>query len=222
MRIVVISLAEIALIVAGPALGEVVAPANPATSAEITVNGRHALALTPLVGSANFISPMGEPFRSKDALSGAEHWFEQADTNQDGRLTPDEFRADADRFFDVLDTNHDGEIGPDEINHYETQIAPEVRVVSTYGDPSLATTDSDGKVVDPPYPSRLGAGRYGYLGMPEPVLSADTNFDLAVSRAEFREAANHRFKMLDTEMEGAIVRAELPRLESPRHAHRHH
>jgi Ca2+-binding EF-hand superfamily protein len=218
MRIVVIGLMNITLIVAVPVPAAAVAPANP----EITVTGRHAPAPKPLVGGANFMSPMGEPFRSKDALSGAEHWFEQADTNQDGRLTPDEIRADADRFFNVLDTNRDGEIGPDEINRYETQIAPEVRVVSTYGDLSLATTDSDGKVVDPPYPSRLGAGRYGYLGMPEPVLSADTNFDLAVSRAEFREAANHRFKMLDTEMEGAIVRAELPRLESPRHAHRHH
>lgn len=166
----------------------------------------------PLVGGPNFISPMGQPFRSHDDLSGAEHWFREADANHDGKLTPAEFRADADRFFDMLDTNHDGQIDPGEIDHYETQIAPEIRVISTYGDMSLATTDSDGKVKDPPYPDRLGAGRYGYLAMPEPVVSADANFDRAISRAEFREAADRRFHMLDTNGAGVITRAELPDL----------
>lgn len=169
---------------------------------------------TPLVGGADFVSPMGEPFRSHDALSGAEHWFAQADVNHDGRLTLAEFRADADRFFGTLDVDRDDEIGPDEISRYESEIAPEIQVLSTYGDASKATADQDGNVVDPPYPTRLGAGRYGYLDSPEPVVAADTNFDRAISRQEFAATAMRRFKLLDTNDDGAITRDELPRLSA--------
>ena len=59
-------------------------------------------AAAPLLGGhwgSTFISPMGEPFhdRGGDALAD---WFNQADTN------------------------HDGEIDPDEIDRYETSILP--------------------------------------------------------------------------------------------------
>ena len=77
---------------------------------------------------------MGEPFRPKmrgdDQLAA---WFQQADTNHDGRLTLAEMQQDAERFHSALDTNHDGEIDPDEISHYETAIAPEVISGSSYG-----------------------------------------------------------------------------------------
>ncbi len=191
-------------------------PPPPAPSQDITVTGRTAPPSPPLVGGKDFISPMGEPFNSQDSLSGAEHWFAQADANGDGRLTKAEFRADAERFFALVDTDHNGDIGPDEITHYETVIAPEIQVTSTYGDYSKATTDSDGKMVDPPYPTRLGAGRFGYLASPEPIVAADINMDRGVTRAEFQQAADRRFKLLDTNGDGAITRAELPRLGSSR------
>ena len=89
-------------------------------------------------------------------------------------------------------------------------------MTSTYGDYSKATTDSDGKTVDPPYPTRLGAGRFGYLASPEPIVAADTNMDRGVTRAEFEQAADRRFKLLDANGDGAITRAELPRLGSSR------
>ena len=190
-------------------------PPEPAAP-EITVNGKVAADAPPLAGPDDFVSPMGEPFRSDDTLSGAEHWFVQADADRDGRLTLAEFQTDAARFFAALDTDHDGTIGPDELERYETIVAPEVRVGSTYGDVSKATTDSDGKIVDPPYPTRLGAGRYGYLAAPEPVAAADTNLDRGVTRAEFAQAAKVRFKALDRNGDGAITRAELPKLGSPR------
>jgi len=182
---------------------------------DITVQGNNAVEIKPLSGSRDFISPMGEPFRSTDSLSGAEHWFVQADTNHNGRLSLAEFRADAARFFAILDTDHDGEIGPNEIRHYEQDIAPEIEVVNTYGDLSKATTDSDGKVVMPPYPTRLGAGRYSYLAMPEPVIAADSNLDRGVTRQEFQDAADHRFKLLDANGDGVITRDDLPKLASP-------
>ncbi|USI71826.1 EF-hand domain-containing protein [Sphingomonas morindae] len=168
----------------------------------------------PLEGGATFISPMGEPFRSTDGLSGAEHWFREADADHDGRITREEMRADAERFFKKLDQDGDGEIGPDEITRYETEIAPEIRVASTMGDMSLAKTDDQGNVTPPPYPTRLGAGRFGYLDMPEPIITADTNMDRAITRAEFDTAAFRRFKMLDTDGDGAITRAELPKLSA--------
>ena len=191
------------------------APPEPA-GPEITVTGKTTPPSPPLAGPDRFVSPMGEPFRSQDKLSGAEHWFVQTDADGNGRITLEEFQVEAARFFAVLDTDHDGTIGPDELTHYETVVAPEVRVGSTYGDYSKAKTDSDGKLVEPPYPTRLGAGRYGYLAAPEPVASADSNLDRGVTKAEFAQAAHVRFKALDLNGDGTITRGELPKLGSPR------
>ena len=58
---------------------------------------------------APFISPMGEPFRARSATDDTlARWFNQADRNHDGLLTPDEIMADADRFFATLDTDENG------------------------------------------------------------------------------------------------------------------
>jgi Ca2+-binding EF-hand superfamily protein len=185
------------------------APPAPAPAAPVAPA---ASAATPLVGGKDFISPAGEPVRSTDTLSGAEHWFRKADTDGDGRISPAEFRADFDRFFLTLDSDHDGEIGPDEIERYETEIAPEIRVMSSFGDPSLSKTDTDGNITPPPYPTRLGAGRFGYLDMPEPIVSADGNFDRSITRREMTAAADKRFLMLDVNATGFITRDELPKL----------
>ena len=76
---------------------------------------------------APFVSPMGEPFRSRapddDPFA---RWFRQADSNQDGMLTADEMRADAERFFTALDSNQDGRIDSEERMIYESKIAPVV------------------------------------------------------------------------------------------------
>src|ERR1700761_166061 len=45
-------------------------------------------------------------------------WFRQADASGDGKLTHEEFVADAARFFQVLDANHDGVIDGLELKHY--------------------------------------------------------------------------------------------------------
>lgn len=41
---------------------------------------------------------------------GPGHMFEKADTNKDGVVTKEEFRAQSDKFFAKLDTNGDGKI----------------------------------------------------------------------------------------------------------------
>jgi Ca2+-binding EF-hand superfamily protein len=133
-----------------------------------------------------FMSPMGEPFFGRQqGEDGLATWFAQADRNRDGLLTIDELADDAQRFFLTLDTNHDGEIDPDEITHYEEFIQPN-------------KTDNE-----------VGAGRLGLLQIPEPVASADTNFNRGVSAEEFRQAARARFQLLDTNRTGGLSLSQL-------------
>ena len=170
-----------------------------------------------------FISPMGEPFhgnRGEDALAA---WFTQADANHDGYLTVEETQADAERFFGRLDVNHDGEIDPDEITSYENMVAMEMsrgrlEAVTT---PAIATGAPGGDTggfrgghrgaenFDRPGAVHQGAARFGLLDLPEPVISADENFNRGVSLSEFRSAASHRFVALDLDHKGRLTLAGL-------------
>jgi hypothetical protein len=168
-----------------------------------------------------FISPMGEPFRptrrEDDSLAD---WFRQADTNHDSQLTLSEMQQDAERFFGVLDQNHDGEIDPDDISHYENVVAPEVISGSSFGMMEASESD-DGNGRRGGHGRRgsglfrsgddkhQGAGRFGLLDLPEPVASADANFNRGVSLAEFRSAAAQRFMALDLDHHGYLTLAGL-------------
>jgi hypothetical protein len=184
-----------------------------------------------------FISPMGEPFhpagRDDDALAD---WFRQADRNHDGRLTLDEIQQDAERFFASLDVAHDGEIDPDDITRYEDVVAPEISSgphfeTAALGD-SGASDDGGGhrggsgrggyggghhrsggggswRSNRDDNESHLGAARYGLLDLPEPVVSADSDFNRGVSLPEFRNAAAQRFIALDIDHHGYLTLAEL-------------
>ena len=135
-----------------------------------------------------FISPMGEPFRrTQGAGEPVERWFQGADTDRDGGLSVTEFQADAARFFGTLDVNHDGEIDPAEISRYETEIAPEVQSgmrMTTFG-----TTANRRRLRLRPGEGPFGMGSQALLAIPEPVISADADFNRGVSPAEFRHTA---------------------------------
>jgi hypothetical protein len=183
-----------------------------------------------------FISPMGEPFRPSgredDTLAD---WFRQADRDHDGRLTLDEMQQDAARFFAKLDVNHDGEIDPDEITHYETAVAPEISSGPHF---ELASSEGGGAPEgggrrggggggghhhgggghrgggggfrnNGGGGSDLGAARFGLLDLPEPVASADADFNRGVSLQEFRDAAGQRFLALDLDHHGYLTLAGL-------------
>jgi len=177
---------------------------------------------------------MGEPFRpSGHDDNTLADWFRLADRDHDGRLTLEEMQQDAERFFAVLDLNHDGEIDPDEIAHYENAIAPEISSGSHF---DVASADgrapegggrrgggahhrggggghhggggggfrsNGGDEYD------RGAARFGLLDLPEPVASADANFNRGVSLAEFRDAAGQRFLALDLDHHGYLTLTEL-------------
>jgi hypothetical protein len=176
---------------------------------------------------APFISPMGEPFRPPSTgQAPIARWFVQADRNRDGILTAEEMQLDADRFFARLDTDHDGQIDPDELKTYEWEIAPDIQVNSgwkrprgeiaakpepgpdqTFGDRSWKRADDrhDGYQIN----GLQGAARYGLLNIPQPVASADADFNRLITLTEFRHAASYRFKLLDSQGQGRITMPEL-------------
>lgn len=152
-----------------------------------------------------FLSPMGEPFFGRTAdEDGLVVWFEQADRNHDGVLTSDEMVADADRFFQLLDLKHDGEIDPDDVMHYEKVVAPEIRIR-----PILSSTTLPGGETDQHVDDESSAGQFGLLRNPEPVTSADSNWNRGVSPDEFRRAATKRFRLLDMNHAGRLTLAQL-------------
>lgn len=180
-----------------------------------------------------FISPMGEPFRASHRLGAAQDlWFAGADADGDGRITLAEFQRDATRFFAVLDRGKDREIDPDDIDFYETTLVPEIRVTSTGRGPAsgghrgsggrgpggggsggqgMRLGDSDSKKSATTVRERLGAARFGFFDLPEPVAAADINLNRGIDPAEFARAASIRFAALDRNHDGALTRHELPR-----------
>jgi Ca2+-binding EF-hand superfamily protein len=169
---------------------------------------------------APFISPMGEPFRSRAANEAPiARWFGQADRNRDGVLTADEMQLDADRFFARLDDNQDGQIDREELVNYEMVIAPEIQVNANWrrargeaapqrprdGERRRSEDEHDGYRLDGPQ----GAARYGLLNIPQPVAGADADFNRAISRDEFRQAASYRFRLLDSSGQGRLTLSDL-------------
>lgn len=57
--------------------------------------------------------------------------------------------------------------------------------------------------------SHQGASRFGLLDLPEPVVSADSDFNRGVSLTEFRRAAAQRFIALDIDHRGQLSLAGL-------------
>ena len=154
-----------------------------------------------------FISPMGEPFRrSQGPGEPIERWFQGADADHDGALSVLEFQADAARFFGTLDVNHDGEIDPQEIIRYETQVAPEVQSgirMATFGD------SNNRRLRLRPGEGPFGMGSQALLAIPEPVISADADFNRGISPAEFRHTAGQRFLLVDRNHDGRLTHDEL-------------
>lgn len=177
-----------------------------------------------------FMSPMGEPFLGRaGGEGGLAIWFQRADLNHDGVITRDEMTADAQRFFETLDTNHDGEIDPDETMHYEQVIAPEVHTgFIQAAERAGATSDEQGSRAHGHHGGRHGygdiagafggddearAGHFGLLQIPEPITSADTDFNRGVSALEFKNAAVQRFALLDIDHTGRLTLSELQRIQ---------
>jgi hypothetical protein len=172
-----------------------------------------------------FVSPMGEPFREGSVAAGLERWFAGGDSDRDGGLTLTELTADAARFFAALDVDGDGEIEPVEMNRYEREVAPEIQLGTerfgprerrrlrrlderrqesqSRGDALIARSREDDGI------GLEGAGRFGLINIPQPVIDADSDLNRGVHRAEFAAAAGRRFLILDSDRDGRLTRPEL-------------
>jgi hypothetical protein len=156
-----------------------------------------------------FISPAGEPFRApRGQPYPVAAWFAKADADHDGRLTRDEFRTDADAWFKVLDVDNDGLIGMPEATRWEEELVPEttrsglgMRGVSDRRSSAAARNTVDTRM--------QGAAAYSLINEPHPIRGADADFSFSVSRAEWRAASDRRFRLLDTDGDGAILLADL-------------
>ena len=174
--------------------------------------GGVALAADPL--TQIFFSPMGEPFRATAANPfPSKQWFAIADTNRDGVVSREEFRADAMRFFKVLDVDGDGKISDREMTYYEYKVAPEIVGASVdTSDQSLKKPDEN---EDHPHHTgladiRQGAAFFSWLNDAEPVRSADIDFNRKVTPDEWKAAADRKFSALDPEGTGGIKLADMP------------
>jgi hypothetical protein len=166
-----------------------------------------------------FVSPSGKPFRAgPEAPYPVAAWFAEADASHDGRISRDEFRADADAFFGVVDADRDGVITMVEVAAYEEEIAPEITRLNIPG------VREGGGEMGPRGgrhrrgggaggfgAGRQGAAMFGLINEPEPIRAADADFSLTVTRAEWRAASDRRFGLLDRDRDGALTLAELPR-----------
>lgn len=179
----------------------------------------------PALEAGLFISPAGEPFRSKPGEPyPLPIWFNGADTDHNGSLTATEFDADAQRFFAVLDLNKDNKIDGAETRAYERDVAPEiVRKIpllsergGTAGDPGdssisplrvLREPQADNNRLRAP---NQGAGFYALLNEPQPVTASDGDFNSLITRAEFSAAAKRRFARLDANADRVLKLEELP------------
>ena len=186
-----------------------------------------------------FVSPAGEPFR---AGPGEPYpvavWFRGADANGDGKLTRDEFVADAARFFQTLDLNHDGVIDGQELKAYETDVVPEITEERT---PQLPRPEAGSSTFGDESPNRRrrggggggggqggpmggpglgglasaqGAAPYGLLGEREPVAASDLDITSRITLNNFKVKAAQRFNTLDVDGKGYLLLQDLPKTQA--------
>jgi hypothetical protein len=154
-----------------------------------------------------FISPAGQPFH---APMGEPYpvaaWFAQADHDHDGKLTREEFRADAEAWFKILDVNSDGQISMPEVTHWEDDLVPEITQPTFGGYGGGRPGPLSRNKIDT---RAQGAATYSLINEPHPIRGADADFSMGVSLREWRAAADRRFALLDVDGDGSIALADL-------------
>ena len=213
-----------------------------ATAAPLAGRAAHLAETAPLKDANLFISPSGQPYRSKPGEPyPAVAWFRQTDADKDGKLDKAEFEAEAQGFFRTLDRNGDGVVTDPEISYYEKVLAPEITaglepssLRDSVGGPRLilvqgrggapgggidpggggGSEDSTPAKTDESRQPRQGAAIFGLLNDPEPVRSADRQLEGRITLADFLARADHNFDRLDYEGRGYLTLDGLPHTQA--------
>jgi hypothetical protein len=158
-----------------------------------------------------FISPSGQPFRAPgEQPYPSAAWFAAADKDRDGRLTAAEFRADAEAWFKVVDADSDGALSmPEATTRWEEELVPEMSRVGITG--GLRRPEGGFRGRNELGVRGQGAAIFSLIVEPHPLRGADADFDFTVTAREWRAATDRRFALLDTDCDGAVLAAELPR-----------
>lgn len=185
-----------------------------------------------------FISPFGESFTAEPGQPWpVADWFLGADEDLDGALTFAEFSADGLRWFGRLDADRDGRLNQAELLAYEQSLralgggagrGPRGAPGRTGGGlESMGAADNAVLGVAPQNRRsgsrmRQGGGRAGpasyglvaeagFFNLPQPVKSADVNVDQRVTAEEWANATQRWFLSLDTDRDGKLTLATLPK-----------
>ncbi len=181
---------------------------------------------------ALFVSPFGEVFTAPSGGAWpVEDWFRGADADRDGVLVYEEFAADGRRWFDRLDTDRDGRLGQGELWAYEASLR-ELGGGMGSGGPGggrgpgagpqgqtldLAPPQTGGgtnirRQAGPRGPRGYGiVAEAGFFNLPQPVKAADVNVDQRITPDEWTAATQRWFQALDTDRDGRLTLAGLPR-----------
>ncbi len=183
-----------------------------------------------------FVSPFGELFLSEPGEPWpVAAWFSGADADGDGQVTLEEFTADGVRQFRTLDVRRDDRLTPDEIAAYEEDLAqararlpgmegprrmPGRRLEGFGGGMALGLAEpaqQQGSRSGPRQRVPTGPLAYGpiaaagFFNYPQPVKAADLDTNQTVTAQEWAQATERWFLALDTDHDGVLTLATLPR-----------
>lgn len=147
--------------------------------------------------------------------------FADADANNDGRITREEFQAAVAARFARVDANHDGQITQEE-RAAQREERREQRTAQREERRAARTTQQNaGQAADRAPDERRGGPGGRRMGPPPGGRGApmaervDTNHDGKVSLAEEQAAATQMFDRIDANHDGVIEQSERPAMRGP-------